>query len=39
MVESSDMVLLVGAVLTDYSTVGYTLLLSKEKIIKVETDR
>ena len=32
-------VLLVGAVMSDYTTVGYSLLLSRDKLVKVEQDR
>ena len=34
-VESADLVLTVGCVWTDYSTVGYSLLLKPEKVWKV----
>lgn len=38
-VESSDIVLTAGAVWTDYTTVGYSLLLKHDKIIKVDDNR
>ncbi|KAG2499244.1 hypothetical protein HYH03_002823 [Edaphochlamys debaryana] len=38
-VESSDVVISVGAVWTDYSTTGYSLLLKPEKMIRVDTNR
>lgn len=34
-IESADVVITVGAVWTDYSTVGYSLLLNPNKVIKV----
>uniref|UniRef100_A0A7S0VED7 pyruvate decarboxylase n=1 Tax=Polytomella parva TaxID=51329 RepID=A0A7S0VED7_9CHLO len=36
MVESADLVVAVGCVWTDYSTVGYSLLLKNEKMIKID---
>ncbi|GLI68837.1 hypothetical protein VaNZ11_013380 [Volvox africanus] len=38
-VESSDVVICVGGVWTDYSTVGYSLLLKPEKMIRVDNNR
>ncbi|GIL99150.1 hypothetical protein Vretimale_4369 [Volvox reticuliferus] len=38
-VESSDVVICVGAVWTDYSTTGYSLLLKPEKMIRVDKNR
>ncbi|GLC35760.1 hypothetical protein PLESTB_000491400 [Pleodorina starrii] len=38
-VESSDVVVCVGGVWTDYSTVGYSLLLKPEKMIRVDANR
>ncbi len=34
-VESADLVITLGTVWTDYSTVGYSLLLNPNKVIKV----
>jgi pyruvate decarboxylase len=38
-VEASDIVIAVGCVWTDYSTLGYSLLLKPEKVITIGTDR
>ncbi|KAL0379761.1 UNVERIFIED_CONTAM: Pyruvate decarboxylase 2 [Sesamum angustifolium] len=38
-VESADAYLFVGPIFNDYSSVGYSLLLKKEKAIIVQTDR
>ncbi|KAG2442996.1 hypothetical protein HYH02_009412 [Chlamydomonas schloesseri] len=38
-VESSDIVVCVGGVWTDYSTAGYSLLLKPEKMLRVDTNR
>ncbi|EFJ47109.1 hypothetical protein VOLCADRAFT_105183 [Volvox carteri f. nagariensis] len=38
-VESSDVVICVGGVWTDYSTTGYSLLLKPEKMIRVDGNR
>lgn len=37
--EASDIVIAVGCVWTDYSTLGYSLLLKPEKVIIIGTDR
>lgn len=38
-VESADIVITIGAVWTDYSTTGYSLLLKPKKVIKIDQDR
>lgn len=37
-VEAADVVVVAGAVWTDYSTVGYSLLMKPEKCVTVETN-
>ncbi|GAQ86799.1 pyruvate decarboxylase [Klebsormidium nitens] len=38
-VESADAYLFAGAIFNDYSSVGYSLLIKPEKVVRVETDR
>jgi hypothetical protein len=38
-VEASDLVIAVGCAWTDYSTLGYSLLLQPSKVVTVGTDR
>ena len=38
-VESADAYLFAGPLFTDYSSVGYSLLIKKEKMIRVDVDR
>lgn len=37
--EASDLVIAVGCIWTDYSTLGYSLLLKPEKVVTVGIDR
>jgi pyruvate decarboxylase len=38
-VEAADIVITIGAVWTDYTTVGYSLLLKRSKVIRLEDNR